>query len=126
MKRSWMGAGLLVLLLAAGLTVTWRMGRIHEPIAASLTAAGEAALSGDWETAAFLCAGAERFWQDTKVFRACFADHEPMEEVEASFAQLKIFLRTREAIAFAASCGETAKQAKAMGEAHALAWENFF
>ena len=42
MKRSWMGAGLLVVLLAVGLTITWRMARIHEPIAASLTAAGEA------------------------------------------------------------------------------------
>ena len=126
MKRSWMGAGLLVILLAAGLTITWRMTRIHEPIAASLTAAGEAALAGDWEAAEFLCAGAERFWLDTRVFRACFADHEPMEEVEASFAQLKIFLRTKEATAFAAACGETAKKANAMGEAHALAWENFF
>lgn len=126
MKRSWMGAGLLVLLLAAGLAVTWRMTRIHDPIDVSLTAAGEAALAGDWEAAEFLCAGADRFWQETRVFRACFADHEPMEEVEAAFAQLKIFLRTQEATAFAAACGETAKKAKAMGEAHALAWENFF
>ena len=126
MKRSWIGAGLLVLLLASGLTVTWRMGRIHEPISASLTAAGEAAIDGNWEKAEFLCAGAERFWQDNRVFRACFADHEPMEEVEASFAQLKVFLRTREATAFAAACGETAQKAKAMGEAHGLAWENFF
>ena len=126
MKRSWMGAGLLMLLLAAGLTVTWRMARIHEPIAASLTAAGEAALSGDWAKAEFLCAGADRFWQETRVFRACFADHGPMEEVEASFSQLKIFLRKQEATAFAAACGETAQQAKAMGEAHSLLWENFF
>ena len=126
MKRSWMGAGLLVVLLAAGLTITWRMTRIHEPIAASLTAAGEAALAGDWTKAEFLSAGAERFWQDNKVFRACFADHGPMEEVEAAFAQLKIFLRTQEATAFAAACGETAQKAKAMGEAHSLRWENFF
>ena len=126
MKRSWLGAFLLVLLLVAGLAVTERMAKIHDPIAASLTAAGEAALVGNWEKAEFLCAGAERFWQDNRVFRACFADHEPMEEVEASFAQLKIYLRTREATAFAAACGDTAQQAKAMGEAHGLVWENFF
>ena len=32
----------------------------------------------------------------------------------------------KEATAFAAACSETAKKANAMGEAHALAWENFF
>ena len=126
MKQSWLGAVLLVLLLVAGLTVTERMAKIHDPIAASLTAAGEAALADDWEKAVFLCAGAERFWQDNRFFRACFADHEPMEEVEDSFAQLKIFLRTREATAFAATCADTAQKAKAMGDAHGLSWENFF
>lgn len=126
MKRSWMGAGLLLLLLVCSLLVTRRMARIHQPITASLTAAGEAALSGNWNRAQWLCAGAEQFWQEKALFRACFADHNPTEEVESAFAQLKIYLRKQEATAFAAACGETAQKAKAIGDAHSLCWKNFF
>ena len=41
MKRSWFGLGLLAVLLAGGLLVTWAMERIHEPVARDLITAGE-------------------------------------------------------------------------------------
>lgn len=126
MKRSWIGAGLLAVLLAAGLLVTWLMGRIHDPIARDLTEAGESALAGDWDRAEALSQLARQKWEDTEVFRACFADHSPMEEVDACFAMAEVYLRQREQTAFAAACAETAKKAEAMGQAHGLVWENLF
>lgn len=126
MKRSWIGGGLLLVLLAAGLAVTYFMTKIHEPIARDLITAGEYALAGEWEEAEVLSRNAMQLWEENETFRACFADHGPMEEIDACFAQLKIYLRMKEETAFAASCGEIARKAKAMGEAHGLVWENIF
>ena len=126
MKRSWFGFGLLVVLLGAGLLVTWAMERIHEPVARDLITAGEYALAGDWAEAERLSRQAEKSWEKNELLRACFADHGPMEENDACFAQLEIYCRMKEETAFAAACGETARKAEAMGEAHGLKWENVF
>ena len=126
MKRSWMGAGLLALLLAGGLLVTFFMGRIHDPIARDLTTAGEFALAGDWEQAETLARQAKETWEEKELLRSCFADHGPMEDIDGCFAQLEIYCRMKEETAFAAACGETARKANAMGEAHSLRWENVF
>ena len=126
MKRSWIGLGLLLILLAASLLVTWGMDRIHDPVERNLTTAGEYALAGDWESAEELAMEALEIWERNRTFRACFADHGPVEEVDACFAQLKVYLRLKEETDFAAACGETARKARAMGEAHGLRWENLF
>ena len=126
MKRSWFGLGLLAVLLAGGLLVTWAMERIHEPVARDLITAGEYALAGDWEQARQLSRQAKEAWEKHEKLRACFADHEPMEEIDACFARLEVFCRMKEAAAFAAACGETARKAEAMGEAHGLKWETIF
>lgn len=126
MKRSWLGAGLLAVLLGLSLLVTWAMGCIHDPIARDLSTAGEYALTGNWEQAEALSRRAADSWEQHEVFRACFADHNPMEEIDACFAQLKIYGRMKEETAFAAACGETARKVSAMGEAHKLILHNFF
>ena len=126
MKRSWFGFGLLVVLLALGLMSTWAMDRIHTPVARDLIAAGESALTENWEEAERLSRQAKAVWDKYEKLRACFADHGPMEEIDACFAQLEIYCRMKEETAFAAACGETARKAEAMGEAHGLKWENVF
>lgn len=125
MKRSWIGGGLLLFLFVCALLVTWAMGRIHDPIAETLTAAGESALTGDWDRAEELSRQARGSWDGSGLFRACFADHNPMEEIDACFAQLEIYGRMKEETAFAAACGEIARKVDAMGEAHKMVWENF-
>lgn len=126
MKRSWMGAGLLLILLIGGLLVTWAMGRIHDPIARDLDAAGECALSGDWSRAESLSRQAAQKWKEQELFRACFADHTPMEDIDACFGQVEVYCRMKEETAFAAACADTARKVAAMGEAHKLIWHNFF
>ena len=80
MKRSWIGLGLLGVLLVAGLLVTWAMVRFHDPIAADLTAAGEQALAGNWVQAEALSQKAADCW-------------EKYEFLKQAFVFLKVFLQ---------------------------------
>ena len=124
MKRSWFGAGLLVLLLGASALVTHFMEKIHEPLARDLVTAGEYAIAGDWDRAEALSRQVFDSWEQTETFRQCFADHTPVEEVDAGLAEVEIYLRMKEETAFAAACAETARKVQAIGQAHSLVWEN--
>ena len=124
MKRCWFGAGLLIVLLAATLSVTWGMDKIHEPIAADLNQAAECAELGDWRNAENFSRRAEESWNKWEHFRACFADHTPTEEVGAELAAMDTARQERETTDFAASCARAAKMVQAVGDAHALCWWN--
>lgn len=125
MKRSWIGFILLLVLLAASLFTTWKMTAIHEPIEAQLQQAAYWSSLDDWETAELFFQKAEKNWKKTEHFRACFADHNPVEEIDAAFAMLKVYCTAREEIAFAGGCRDLARKAAAVGEAHELVWWNF-
>lgn len=124
MKRCWFGLGLLIVLLAASLGVSWGMDRIHKPIAADLNQAAECALLGDWYNAEEFSRRAEAQWQKWEHFRACFADHTPTEEIGAELAAMAESREERETAEFAAACARTAKMVQAVGDAHGLYWWN--
>lgn len=124
MKRSWIGFALLVLLLMAGLAVTWAMDAIHDPIAEDLAQAAECALLGDWANAERFSRQAEESWEKWEHFRACFADHTPVEEVSAGFAEVHAYRAAEEHADFAAACGSLAEKVEAVGDAHGLFWWN--
>ena len=124
MKRCWFGAGLLIVLLAASLGVTLGMDKIHEPIAADLKQAAECAELGDWHNAEEFSRRAEDAWNKWEHFRACFADHTPMEEIDALFAQVEVYAAAREEAEFAAGCAELSRRMEAMANAHGAQWWN--
>lgn len=124
MKRGWIGAGLLAGLLVIGLLVTWSMGKTHSEISEELERSARFAIAGNWEEAADTAEDAYEDWQDKWHFSAAFADHEPMEEIDALFAQLWPYLTDRDAVSFAAACRELARQVDAVGDAHGLNWWN--
>ena len=124
MKRVWFGAGLLIVLLAVSLLVTWGMDRIHTPIAADLQQAAASAELGDWPSAEIYSQRAEQSWKKWEHFRACFADHTPTEEVSAELAAMNTARQEQETADFAASCARAAKMVQAVGDAHALRWWN--
>ena len=124
MKRSWLGLGLLLVVLVLGLLVTWAMDRIHSPIEEALTAAADAAQQNNWSLAQTHFDSAKNRWEKWLHFRSCFADHSPVEEIDGSFARLQIYCHLRENAAFAADCRELAKKVAAVGEAHGLVWWN--
>ena len=126
MKRSWLGFLLLLVLLAAGLLTTRNMTEIHEPIEAQLLQAAYWSALEDWETAESFFQKAEQNWKQSEHFRACFADHDPVEDIDAAFALLKVYCAAREETAFEGGCRELARRAAAVGEAHEAVWWNFF
>lgn len=124
MKRSWIGAGLLLVLLAVGIWSAWKMVEIHAPLETMLNRAAEQALGEDWESAEYLFRQAKESWQHQEILRACFADHTPVEEIDGEFALLEVYLQTREATPFAAGCRELARKTAAVGEAHGFNLKN--
>ena len=124
MKRSWIGFGLLLVLLILGLLVTWLMKEIHEPVTLALDQAAERIQLGDWSSAEGYFDSARQQWDAWKNVRSCFADHAPVEEIDAGFAELQIYCAARENVAFAAACRELARKVSAVGEAHGLVWRN--
>lgn len=126
MKRCWFGLGLLVVLLGLSLVSSWAMGAIHDPIAGQLSRAGERTLVGELTQGRALAVEAKAGWEKWSHFRACFADHTPVEDVDAAFAELESYGAAGEDAAFAAACAELSQRVKAVGEAHGLYWWNLF
>lgn len=124
MKRSWIGLFLLLVLLAGSICVTCAMGQCHEAIARDLSSAAEEAIHGDWGQGKALLLRAREAWGSTRRFAACFADHTPMEEIDALFAQVEVYAEAREEPDFAAGCAALARKMEAMGQAHGITWWN--
>ena len=126
MKRSWIGFVLLVALLVGCILVTVAMGRIHDPIEAQLLQASQCAMEGNWEKAGDFFREAQENWEEKEHFRTCFADHTPVEEIDADFEMLMVLCAAREVTSFAGGCRSLARQVAAVGEAHELVWWNLF
>ena len=124
MKRSWIGFFLLLALLLGGILGTAAMVRSHEPIEDQLLQAAQWAMDGNWEQAGSSFREARKHWEDRERFRSCFADHTPVEEIDADFEMLMVCCAAREAISFAGGCRSLARQVAAVGEAHELVWWN--
>ena len=124
MKRSWLGLGLLLILLGLGVGSTWAMVRLHEPVEEYLKKAAVCALEEDWEQADVFFRRAQGEWERFEHLRACFADHTPVEEIDGEFEMLDVYRLARENSAFAAGCMELARKTAAVGEAHEFVWWN--
>ena len=96
MKRSWIGFILLLVLLAGGIAATWGMAKCHEPIARDLENAAKTALQGDMAQGEVLMLQAREAWGRSRHLGACFADHTPMEEIDALFAEVEVYAAARE------------------------------
>lgn len=124
MKRSWIGFSLLVVLLLGSIWSARIMVRIHDPIEEALRKAARWAEEGDWETAGNCFRLAEESWKKQEHLRSCFADHTPVEEIDADFELLRVFCAAREQVSFSGGCLQLARQVAAVGEAHEPVWWN--
>lgn len=124
MKRIWIGIGLLAALLLAGIWVADAMEDSHEPGAADLRRASQLALEEDWATAEALTKRARDTWEKRWRVTASFADHEPMDEIDGMFAELKVYASAKDEIAYSGTCAHLAELMDAMGKAHSFNWWN--
>lgn len=124
MNRAWLGAGILAVLLIAGLVIQHAMDNAHIPVSETLSQAEQEALYGDWETARSLARDAESQWKKAQNYTAAVADHSPMEEIDRLFRELRTYAAGEEQVHFAACCAQLSRLTKAVGEAHRLSLEN--
>lgn len=124
MKRIWIGIGLLAALLLAGIWVADAMADSHEPGAADLRRASQLALEEDWDMAEALTGRARDTWEKRWRVTASFADHEPMDEIDGMFAELKVYARVKDEVAYSGTCAHLAELMDAMGKAHSFNWWN--
>lgn len=124
MKRCWFAAALLTALLAGSLWVTDYMDDVHSPIAAEVARAGALAMEGNWTEAGEALSRAREGWEGSRKTVAVFADHEPMEEADALFAQLEVAAAFQDGPGFASLCAHLKEALQALGEAHGPSWWN--
>ena len=122
MKRLWIGVVLLALFLVLGILLTFSFCRIHAPLAQTLEDASRHALSGDWERACASARDAKERWEKYRNFTAAVADHAPLEEMDALFSQLDIYMSLSWKGEFATLCSQLSQMAAAMEESQALTW----
>lgn len=124
MKRIWIGIGLLIVLLLGEIGIAGTMEQIHDPGAVDLRRAGELVLEADWPQAEALARCAEERWKNAWHFTASVSDHEPMDEIDALFAQLAVHAQAQDAPSYAAVCGELSARLNAMSQAQTFSWWN--
>lgn len=125
MKRFWIGVGLLVVLLAAGIWIMVASDRVHAPISGLLEEAARESLAGDLAAGQALAQQAEDQWQQHWKAVASGGDHNPMDEIDGLFAQARAYGLAGQAADFGACCARLAELVEAMGESHSLSWWNF-
>lgn len=124
MKRGWLGVGILAAFLALGLVVSALACKAHQPAADILEQAAEKTLAGDFAEGIALGMDAKARWKRQWNGTAAIADHSPMDEVDALFAEMEIYARAGEQPHFAACCKELAQRLEAIADAHRFSWWN--
>ena len=123
MKRTWIGAGLLALLLTAGVLVGAAMEARVTPGAEKLRGAAEAALAGDWERAEGLTRTVREDWERVAGLAEILATHEDLEQIGITFSQLPSYAGV-DGPAYSALCTALARQLEALGKTHGCSWRN--
>ena len=124
MKRMWIGVGLLMLLLIAGLWTGRAMEDSHGRNSGILCRAADLALTGNWEKAEALTGSVRADWARKRCLTASLTHQDPMENIEGLFAQLKIYAASRDKEAYGAVCVQLASALEAVGKSNAFTFEN--
>ena len=124
MIRGWIGFGILIVFLVLGFVVSAGMDNAHSPTESLLVQAAEQTLSGSFDKAIALGMEAKKQWEDHWNGTATVADHSPMDEVDALFAEMEIYAKTEEKPHFAAVCKELSRRIRSFTDAHRFDWWN--
>ena len=124
MARGWFGLCILIVFLVLGIVVSVTMHHTHEPAWNLLNQAADLTLAGNFDRAVPLAMAAKDRWETAWNGTAVVADHSPMDDVDALFAELEIYAKTGEQPHFAACCRELAQRVQAVSEAHRFSWWN--
>ncbi len=124
MKRMWLGAALLVAVLIISQFAAAKMEKIHSPEAENLKQAAEHAMQNDWNKARNLAQKANASWEKMRRVTASVSNHQPMDSIDALFAELEIYGQARDSLSFSGTCVHLAELLQALGQEHSLNWWN--
>lgn len=125
MKRFFIGAALLSVLLLGGILITGKLSSQFAPMAENLHRAAQAAGEGQWQQARGLAREVQRQWQQRWNPFAVVFDHEPMEQIDGQFARLEVYAQAENTIAFSALCARLSWELSSLGEEQKITWWNF-
>ena len=121
MKRIWIGIAILLGLLAVGLFLMWLTDHRLGEVAGQLE---KAAQEENWDRAVELTDRAKKLWEDNWYFSAALADHTDIDQIDAIFAQLKVYVKHKDPVAHAATCAWLSEAITDLEENHRLTWWN--
>ena len=122
--RFWIGIILLLCLLITGLFINISLCNSQEQMAQLAKRAEQFAHSGNMSEAKEFTQQAYGLWQQRFQALAAIADHEPLDEVEATFRQALAYSEDQNAEELSASCARLVAGIRAIAQAHALSWWN--
>lgn len=124
MKRCYLGAGaLLLVLVLCFLSSRWMEGR-YTSLREQLLLAAQAAQSGDWDRLSSTVDRAEANWQQARKLSAVLADHQYLERAELAFDLLAPAVKHRDRAECTRLCLEIARIFQLLSEEQQLKWEN--
>jgi hypothetical protein len=121
MKRIWIGVIVLLGLLAVGLFLMWLTDQRLSQVSSQLEKAAQAE---SWDRAVELSEQAKGLWTDNWYFCAALADHTDIDQIDAIFAQLDVYVKRKDPVAHAATCAYLAEAITDLEENHRLTWWN--
>lgn len=123
MKKTWIAVAVLLVLLIGGIAATVAMGSIHGRLSEDLLQAAVLA-EEDWEQAKALADSARAEWEKYAHLIAALADHEPLEEIDSLFLQVRICIQQGNRESFAMACARLAGIAERLAESNHPSWWN--
>ena len=122
--RELLGVAILALLLVVGLLSAWYLNRQLTSMATTAEDSSWLALSGQWENAKELIGSSRQDWEKEWRFRAVFADHTYLEEIDGLFQELTVYSAAGERTEFARTCALLAERLEAIASSARLSWWN--
>ena len=122
--RFWIGVVLLVCLLLAGFFVHTTLTDGQDQMVQLVAQAESFAHNNNMPLAHQSAQHAYTLWQQRFEVLASIADHEPLDETEATFRQLLAFGKEADTEEFCASCARLIAGIESIAQAHQLAWWN--
>ena len=124
MKQVWVGIGLLAALLLGGIWVGKSLEQAHSKQILDLSHASDAARDENWTRAEAYLTRVTKEWESQRGLQAALHRHDPLEQIDGLFAQLKAQLNCRDREGFCANCALLEKCLENLPQSHCFRWRN--
>lgn len=122
MSRFRIGIALLLILPALGILTQGVLQKTGLPLAARVERAADGCQAGRWDLALEDFDRARADWESRRNIAAALADHAPLEDIDALFAQAGRAAAGFEETEFLCAAAELGVRLRALAQSHSLRW----